>query len=183
MSMARIPRKTREMVAALRRHTELLANFSSHAFDEGDDNYLGEVAGKLRLLVYESRTNKPLLLTLADDLGADTSFELSGPPGFDFGHGLVGGQRTSLREYLAGMAFFGTAKSGERVELSKMDVIALWSQQMGAAHEDEAIDPRLHYLMSTGVSIGGRSSEAQLLRSIANTVLAVALRVLKQIDG
>ena len=41
--------------------------FGNLAFSEGRTEYLGEVAGKLRVLVCETRTNKPLLLGLVDE--------------------------------------------------------------------------------------------------------------------
>ena len=64
-------RKIPELIEALQRHTRLLRKIAQHAFQDQDDDYFGEVAGKLRLLVHERGSNKPLLLGLMDEFGLD----------------------------------------------------------------------------------------------------------------
>jgi hypothetical protein len=54
---ARIPRDIPELIEALRRHVEVLRDCYAKAFQEGDEKYLGEVAGKLRVPVVSSRSN------------------------------------------------------------------------------------------------------------------------------
>ncbi len=181
MRRRRIPRETAERFEALRRHTSLLRDFYARAFAEGDDRYLGEVAGKLRVLVYESRTNHPLLLDIAEQFGIDTSFTISGPPQFEIAPGVHGGDQVDLREWLNYLAFFTTTETGEQLQLSNIEVITLWAQQTGASHEDPELDERLHRLRNSGVYIGGRASDAAVLQSIAATVLSVAERVLDAI--
>ena len=40
-----------DLIATLRRHVELLRVYAHHAFQERNELFLGEVAGKLRMLV------------------------------------------------------------------------------------------------------------------------------------
>jgi hypothetical protein len=177
----RIPRTDAELVDALARHTSLLRDYCARAFDDGDDRYLGEVAGKLRVLAYASKMNEPLLLNLSDHYGADTTFVLDGPPQVEVMPGVHGGDAIELRDYLGVLAFYTTTESGEPLQLLNKDVVSLWAQQSGAAHEDPALDERLHRLRTSGAFIGGQPSEVMVLRSIALTVLAVAERVLASI--
>jgi hypothetical protein len=48
-----IQRPLADLIAALRRHVELLRVYAHHAFQERNELFLGEVAGKLRMLVAE----------------------------------------------------------------------------------------------------------------------------------
>jgi hypothetical protein len=57
-----------------------LSDFAVKAFNEGNDEYLGEVAAKLRLLTStRGRNNKPLLLGLAQVFKEDLFVQLTGP--------------------------------------------------------------------------------------------------------
>ena len=55
----KIPRSSADMFRALLRHVHLLRGYAKKAFEEGDRRYLGEVAGKLRVLATSTRTNEP----------------------------------------------------------------------------------------------------------------------------
>ena len=76
MKRPRVPREIEELVEALRQHTDLLADYGQRAFGGGDERYLGEVAGKLRLLVYDRGRNRPLLLDLMQAFGLDVQVTL-----------------------------------------------------------------------------------------------------------
>jgi hypothetical protein len=178
----RIRRDRLELVGALRRHTTLLRDYWVRAFQDGDDRYLGEIAAKLRLLVYEHGRNEPLLLRLMDELGLDLPITLSGPPQFEISPGVYGGDQVSLRAWLRHLAYFTTTESGEALQLTKEQVIALWAQQSGAAHEDWEQDEVLVRLQQSGAFIGGIAADAAVLQSIASTVLFVAEGVLEKIE-
>ena len=64
MTARRVRREPGEMVEALRRHTKLLRAFCMKAFDEGDLDYLGEIATKPPVLTFEGDRNKALLLRI-----------------------------------------------------------------------------------------------------------------------
>jgi hypothetical protein len=49
------------MIEALRRHIRLLKAYKKRAFDDGDPDYYGEIAAKLRLLLLSNGSNQPLL--------------------------------------------------------------------------------------------------------------------------
>jgi hypothetical protein len=70
-----------DLIAALRRHVELLRIYAHHAFQERNELFLGEVAGKLRMLVAEhGRSQRSLLLDLMDELGANVRLKLKAIP-------------------------------------------------------------------------------------------------------
>src|SRR5262249_24368935 len=76
-----VQRPLMDLIAALRRHVELLRIYAHHAFQERNELFLGEVAGKLRMLVAEhGRSQRSLLLDLMDELGADVRLKLNLPP-------------------------------------------------------------------------------------------------------
>jgi hypothetical protein len=77
------------------------------------------------------------------------------------------------------LAYFTTTESGEPLQLTKRDVIVVWAQQGGAAHQDWEHDEVFVRLREKGVFIGGQSSDAAVLQSIAATVLSVAERLLE----
>jgi hypothetical protein len=91
----RVPREVAELVERLREHTSLLREYSERAFADGDDRYLGEIAAKLRLLVYEHGRNRPLLIDLMEECGIDCPITLSGPAQFELAPGVFGGDQVS----------------------------------------------------------------------------------------
>jgi hypothetical protein len=171
----RVPRRDEDLVNALLRHVELLRHYADRAFNQGDAAFLGEVAGKLRLLVYEHphSRNNPLLLSIMNKYGIEVLFFIDSP--------IKGkGGRMDLRTYLSETAF-GAKTSRGFVSLSGFELIAAWAQQSGAAHEDWSLDEELARLLNAGVFIGGIHASAATLRAITNTVLAVADGVLSEL--
>ena len=51
----------------------ILEDFHQRACREGQTRYLGEIAGKLRVLVHQGRTNRALLLDLMSETGVAVS--------------------------------------------------------------------------------------------------------------
>ena len=100
---ARIPRPVPDLVEALRRHVEVLRKYARWAFEDGDPAFLGEVAGKLRLLVLERGRNAPLLLYLLDEFEVD--IEVSMRPPFS-------PSTLCLDDYLDSLAFAGQTSKG-----------------------------------------------------------------------
>ena len=54
-------RELKQMASALVKHVRLLREYAAKCFSEGNSDYGGEVAGKLRLLVARFRSNRPRL--------------------------------------------------------------------------------------------------------------------------
>ena len=115
------------LVNALRRHVRLLKAFYEKAFKEHDQDYQGEVAAKLRLLVYEKGRNKALLLRLMDEFAADPIVKIQKP------EGVV---ELPLRVFLAEVDHFPQRPGCVLVKLSKVEFLNIWAVQAGAAHED-----------------------------------------------
>jgi Na+-transporting NADH:ubiquinone oxidoreductase subunit NqrF len=80
----------------------------------------------------------------------------------------------TLPEYLSSLACVIRLPAGTLAELSKSDLIALWSQQQGASHEDWSVDERLATIFSSGVTVGSSPIEGQASCGICRTVLHVA---------
>ena len=173
-------RGRKEMVAALERHLRLLREYSAKAFVEGNADFGGEVAGKLRLLVTRFGSNRPLLLDLMADTGIESLITLGGPP-VEPPPGEPGpGDEITLARYLK-LTAIGIRVSPEQfVTLNKVEFIRGWAEQTGSSHEDWTLDPALEAIFSAGIFIGGLPAALVELRVITQTVLHVADRFLSE---
>src|SRR2546422_970012 len=81
MRVNKLTRTTDELVERLRMHCDLLEEYHQKACIESDTRYLGEIAGKLRLLVYRSPSNRPLLLDLMSETGLRILAQFNKPGG------------------------------------------------------------------------------------------------------
>ena len=176
--MAKVPRETPDLLRALRRHVRLLREYSVRAFQQDDHDYLGEVATKLRLLVYERGRNIPLLLALMDESGLDVPITLGGPPVQPLPGQPGPGDQVSLREYLNCTAFGIRTRSRGFVLLTKKELIGTWAAQHGAAHEDWELDEEFALALDSNIFIGQLPAVAAELRVTTDTVLNVAERFL-----
>lgn len=94
-----------------------------------------------------------------------------------------GGKITKrLPEYLEGLAAAIRVPSGELAQLSNLDLIALWSQQSGAAHEDWCLDERLATIFSQGLFFNGQPIHGVALCGVCRTVLHVGREFLAAIN-
>ena len=170
---AKVDRPQHELVGRLEEHCAVLEDFHQKACRERLPRYLGEVAGKLRVLVHESRTNRPLLLDLMAEADVEVPITIDSPSGQS---------ETDIRSYLSGLACVIRLPSGDLAELTKSDLIALWSQQSGAAHEDWALDERLATIFAGGFFVNGQPIHGAALCAVCRTVLHVARSFLVQVD-
>ncbi|MFC1923615.1 hypothetical protein ACFLY4_10050 [Chloroflexota bacterium] len=169
----RVPRSRGNLVDALRRHVALLEDYSSCAFREGKEEYFGEVAGKLRVLVYESRRNRPLLLDLMQDYDISIPIHISRPEG-DI--------EMSIDDFLDNLAFVIRVPSRGLVSVTNKQMISMWAQQYGASHEDWEVDEEFAQVLSSNIFIGGLPAAAAALQAVANTVLWLAKEFLTHLD-
>ena len=159
-----------DLVEALRRHVELLRIYAHHAFQERDELFLGEVAGKLRMLVAEyGRSQRSLLLDLMDELDADVTFKLNLPPVQDPDYD----KEITLRHYM-GRTGLGIATGSGLRTLSYSEFVREWANQYGTAHEAWRVTEHFLNARHAGVYIGGEAANVATLRLITNTVLHVA---------
>jgi hypothetical protein len=165
-----LPRHLIDLVAALRRHVELLRVYAHHAFQERNELFLGEVAGKLRMLVAEhGRSQRPLLLDLMDELDADVRFKLDLPPVQDPDYD----KEITLRHYMGRIGLGIATGPGFRM-LSHSEFVREWANQYGTAHEAWRVTEHFLNARHAGVYIGGEPANVATLRRITNTVLHVA---------
>jgi hypothetical protein len=165
-----LPRHLKDLVAALRRHVELLRVYAHHAFQERNELFLGEVAGKLRMLVAEhGRSQRPLLLDLMDELDADVRFKLDLPPVRDPDYD----KEITLRHYMGRKGLGIATASGLRM-LSHSEFVREWANQYGTAHEAWRVTEHFLNARHADMYIGGEAANVATLRRITNTVLHVA---------
>jgi len=162
----RIPRPLPELVGSLRQNLELLRECGKRAFEERDTAYLGEVAGKLRVLVLDRGTNTPLLLEPMYEFDVNVEVTLRGP---GYGDPLL------LDEYLDSLAFcrqnVGRVRNAHKRGRGRHRNLG---SAAGAAHEDWAVDESFVRFARSGISIGEVSAGAATLRAITRTVLSAA---------
>jgi hypothetical protein len=171
-----LPRDLKDLVAALRRHVELLRVYAHHAFQERNELFLGEVAAKLRMLVAEHGRSRPLLLDLMDELGANVRFKLDLPPVQDPDYD----KEITLRHYMGRIGLGIATGSGFRM-LSHSDFVREWANQYGTAHEAWRVTEHFLNARHAGVYIGGEPANVVTLRGITNTVLHVAHTFLAEV--
>jgi hypothetical protein len=163
-----LQRPLADLIAALRRHVELLRAYAHRAFQERNELFLGEIAGKLRMLVAEhGRSQRPLLLE--DELGADIRFKLNLPPVQDPDYD----KEITLRHYM-GRTALGIATGSEFRTLSHSEFVREWANQYGTAHEAWKVTEHFLNARDAGVFIGGEAANLATLRGITDMVLHVA---------
>ena len=168
-----------EMVVALRKHLSLLDDYTQKVYIKGNDDYAGEIAAKLRLLVTKFRSNEPLLLRLMEETGIEPTITLSGPP-IKRGPGIpTAGDKISLKQYMELGAIGIRIPSGEFIMLNKTQFIRAWAEQTGANHEDWSMDESLSTILNSNVFIGGVHGALVELKTTVDAVFSVANRFLK----
>jgi hypothetical protein len=183
----REPRSQAEMVEALRKHVRLLEEYAQKYFGEGLEDYGGEVAGKLRLLVGQSKSNQALLLRLMKETGAEIKLVLGGPPIPNLPVGQRPGDEVTLEELLNMHAAMVRVPSGDLVSKTKLEIIRMWADQAGAPHEDWSMDPALRHMLENSYPLPFLNAILQPLKQeVATTtkaVLQVARCFLQMVDA
>ena len=181
----KVPRSTEEMVDALKRQVRLLRDFAQKAFIDGNADYAGEIATKLRLLVTKFGSNKPLLLQLMDETGIHPKIILGGPPGIPFSDTdpTQAGDEITLEKFLNLPAGGVRVPSGEFIIMSKVVFIRALSEQAGGAHEDWAMGEDLATFLSQQIYVMGLHSSLAELRTSVDAVLSVADRFIAEFDA
>jgi hypothetical protein len=136
------------MAKALDTHITLLGRYID-AVRGGDETYLGEIAGKLRLLVIAKGDQKPLLRRLADLTGDDLTVTIGGPEGWTFMEGYKAGDVIPLGDWLSSFAI-GVQTSEGPVQLTNAQFVSTWAEQYGAAHEDWSLKEPFHVTLDSG---------------------------------
>jgi hypothetical protein len=182
------PRPLADLVEALRRHVRLLRLYAAHAFDDGDADYLGEVAAKLRLLVVKKWNNEPLLIRLMHDcqIEAEPAWlaldEAYLPPPAEVAERYQVGAPVSLADELDLPALRITSVTGdETLTLTKRKLVEVVAEKHGAAHEDWEHPGYLTLLREHELRIKGYPPLEAALQLVTTTVLRVADHVLPRL--
>jgi hypothetical protein len=127
------------------RHAEqvrLLQRYAKQAFEAGDDDYLGEVAAKLRLLAVAKPHNDPLLIQLMTECRIGAPLVPKPPP-----PGHPAGKPMTLADSLTLPALKVTTSAGD-VRLSKRQFIEVVAEKYGGTHEDWAHPEHLTLILA-----------------------------------
>lgn len=172
-SAIKLPRTDEDLLISLRKHISLLQDYHNYAFSDNDSRYYGEVAGKLRLLIYRSRTCKPLLLDLMDKYNIKVRLNLIGP----------GNRHADIQEYFHEVCgVFQSPTSKKLVKIKPIDIIRIWAEQIGASHEDKEVDKNFFELLSHQFFINNRQIAVDELRRSSSFVLTTAKFFFEDID-
>jgi hypothetical protein len=158
------------MAGQLERQLRLLEEYSRRAFEHGEEDFLPEVAGKLRILIVRSRSNRPLLFEVADKLGVVPEITLGGPPV----RGQPGepgpGDTIPLDEFFDLDAVTIRTSSG-LVTMTKRKLVAAWCQQLGGVHEDWSVEEALVNAVRFPIRIFGMQLSSIELSNTARITL------------
>ena len=183
MKSNKVPRQTSELISALSRNVKLLEEYCQKAFKEGNSDYYGEIAGKLRLLAIKTRKNEPLLLEIMRQLNFRLGLSFGAPQNFVSPKGYKNGDPIPLEEFLELNAIGIRLPSGEFRYLTKREFILTWAEQLGAAHEDWEMDEVMYLILNTPIFIGSLPAAAMELNIDASAILGLANEVISVIKA
>jgi hypothetical protein len=165
-----------DLVESLRRHVRLLREYERRAFHDGNDDYLGEIAAKLRLLSIAKGQNVPLLIRLMKVCKVKARIKPKGSRPANWGaHDSV-----TLSQIL-GQSAMKVKTSVGNVMLTRRELIEVVAEKHGGAHEDWQHPEWLTITRDPSVQIKGRSPLAVPLRVTTRAVLLLADHLLKQL--
>lgn len=172
----KIQRTKEEMLQRLKVQLKFLRKYIDEFDSVHDFDLLGEIAGKLRLLVWKGGRNKPLLIRVAREYSIELKRE------FDRPRGVVS---IELNDYLEELAYY-TKVEGNQYSYSVKDLITLWAHQSGAAHEDWNITEKFDVLLKStqsGIYLGAYQATAGMFVSHARSILNYGIFFLNKLSN
>jgi len=168
------------MVERLRVNVDLLDDYVKR-MQKGESQYLGEVAGKCRLLVLKTGANKPLLLGLARLTGHGLKVETGSlPPGMSWEEGVGGEEMIDVSRWLEMMvgAFQTPSSGGQSRPMTRRKLIQTWAEQSGAAHEDWGQQETFHVAKNVDFHLDGMQATERLMLETGVAVRSLGLNYL-----
>ncbi|MGF1679656.1 tetratricopeptide repeat protein [Photobacterium minamisatsumaniensis] len=164
-------RSISDLLESLERHLKLLRNFYIECFEQNNEEYFGEIAGKIRLLTKTKGGDKALLIGLMKEFEIEPTQIFDGPPvQYPAGHPEPGKPHT-LETYLT-MDSMGFRTTGDGFKLlSKSEFVCLFAEKHGAAHEDWNHPEILRIIKYSNIFVGDEKLYMSELKSIAHWVL------------
>jgi hypothetical protein len=177
-----VQRSAADMAMALRHHVALLSRYIDAAV-AGDPLYLGEIAGKVRLLVITKGGHKPLLQRFAELTGDELTITLEEPPLPPLPGQPGAGDTIDLETFLdlVAVALQTPSSGGQLVPLSHREFVTTWAEQYGAAHEDWSPPRTLPAGVAFPGKLGGIKAHALTLLRIADAIRRLAEGYLAQL--
>lgn len=166
----RIARNEDDLISALSDNLDLLEEAIKKS-RAGDFKYIKVIKGILRVLVYTSKSNIPLLIELAKKYSVIPTIKTEGPRGVF---------ERPLDIFLEEIGF---ASGTENIILKNIDLIVKGSQQEGGAHEDWDIDKDYLFSKGDGLLIGGIPPLVRKFIGMSNCIHISGVKVLKEIEA
>jgi hypothetical protein len=159
------------MATALRHHVSLLSRYIDAAV-AGDPLYLGEIAGKLRLLIITKGGHKPLLLRFAELTGDELMITLEEAPIPPLPGHPGAGDSIAVETFLdlVAVALQTPSSGGQLIPFSHREFVTAWAEQYGAAHEDWSPLETSRVTAAFPVRLGGIKAHALTLLRIADAI-------------
>ncbi len=166
--MTKIPKTQFQLITELREQLELLDEAIEKVIS-GDFKYIKTLSSILRILVIETKTNRPLLLDLSKEFNFEPKVVIDSPFGI---------KTQSLRDHLKELYF---ASGTEKIEMSNEQFIKLASQQDGGSHVDPGTDSG-YLFANDGILLGGLPPKVLKLRILASHVSKAGKELLSKIE-
>ncbi len=167
--MTKIKRDLNELIVELKEQIGLLEE-AIDKVNSGDHKYSKSLSAILRILVMETKTNKPLLFKIAKHFNYEPTVTIDSPFGI---------KTKALKIHLKDIYF---ASGTEKLSLTNEEFIKIAAQQDGGAHVDSEIDFSYHF-SNRGISIGGLPPKVLKLRILSSHVLKTAKDLLLVINS
>ena len=178
--LKRVKRDDTNLIKTLNDELDKLKEFYYKVYWDDDKKYLGNIASQLRILVIRKKRNHALLLDFLDKYKDkfDITIEYVLPPNHP-DHG----KKVTLNQYLDHVIVKAIrTQSGELVSLNYRQLIEKYSQQLGGAHQDPAIEEDIQAIENTVIPFLGIDASF-LFKTVTNRVLDIGYHCLKKIKS
>ena len=184
MSKFLTTRTINDLIDSLKRHLRLLEQYHHEAFENNNEDYFGEIAGKIRLLAIGFGSNKPLLINLMKEFEIEPKQIFDGPPIIyrDEKKHLKPGESYTLETLLTLDCMGAKTQTDGFKTLNKSEFILLLAEKHGAAHEDWNHPEILKIIISDNIYFGDKKIYLHELSNIARWVIWAGNNFISQLN-
>lgn len=165
----KVPKTQLQLTEELKTQIELLDEAIQKVVS-GDFKYARIISSILRILVIETKTNKPLLFNLSQQYDFEPQVVIDSPFGI---------KTMSLKDHLKDLYF---ASGTENIKMSNEEFIKIASQQDGGSHVDSSVNPEYQFA-NEGMLIGGTPPKVLKLKILASHISKAGKKLLSTINS
>lgn len=169
-----------EMVDRLKAQLRILQSHCQRAFIEKNQDFVGEVATKLRLLLRRKGANTPLLFAVAEKFSFPLMVTVPPRP--------IKREQTpsgtfSFEEHLEHCGYIYRSDAGNIEYVSLMKLILVYCEKMGGAHEDWQFGEWGRLAASSEFTINDLTPHAHQIKYCADVTLDLGKKLLLTIEA